>query len=44
MPIDQRIKSTAPFLATLLIVLFLVTVFPSLVLFLPRLLYGMPIG
>lgn len=43
-PIDQLIKSIAPFVATLLLVLLLVTVFPSLVLFLPRLLYGMPIG
>ncbi len=43
-PIDQLIKSITPFVLTLLFVLFLVTVFPSLVLFLPRLLYGMPIG
>jgi hypothetical protein len=31
-------------LLTLMVVLLLVTVFPSLVLFLPRLLYGMPVG
>jgi tripartite ATP-independent transporter DctM subunit len=43
-PIDQLIKSIAPFLLTLMVVLLLVTVFPSLVLFLPRLLYGMPVG
>lgn len=43
-PIDQLIKSIAPFLLTLMVVLLLVTVFPSIVLFLPRLLYGMPIG
>lgn len=42
--IDQMIKAILPFILTLLIVLLLITVFPILVLFLPRLAFGLPLG
>ena len=42
--IDQMIVAITPFLMTLIVVLLLITVFPSLVLFLPRLSYGMPLN
>ncbi len=36
--------NAAPFLVTLVIMRLLITVFPSVVLFLPRLLYGLPLN
>lgn len=42
--IHEMIKAVAPFLLTLAVVLLLITVFPSIVLTLPRLAYGLPIG
>ncbi len=37
--IGEMVRAILPFLATLVIVLLLITIFPSLVLFLPQLLY-----
>lgn len=42
--VGAMIRAIAPFLVTLVVVLLLITVFPSLVLFLPRLLYGLPLN
>jgi tripartite ATP-independent transporter DctM subunit len=42
--IDQMVRGTAPFLLPLVLVLIAIIVFPSLVLFLPRWMYGLPLG
>jgi TRAP-type C4-dicarboxylate transport system permease large subunit len=40
LPFEQVTRATAPFLVPLVIVLILITVFPELVLFLPRVIFG----
>jgi tripartite ATP-independent transporter DctM subunit len=40
LPFEQVTRATAPFLVPLIVVLILITVFPELVLFLPRVIFG----
>jgi TRAP-type C4-dicarboxylate transport system permease large subunit len=40
LPFEEVTRATAPFLVPLIVVLLLITVFPELVLFLPRVIFG----
>jgi tripartite ATP-independent transporter DctM subunit len=40
LPFEEVARATAPFLVPLIVVLLLITVFPELVLFLPRVIFG----
>lgn len=42
--VDQMVRGVAPFLVPLVLVLIAIIVFPGLVLYLPRWMYGLPIG